>query len=71
MVNINTLILLEDIFKSNSIKLNTVIDDFIKFKTESNYDEIISFNKFLYRTAVKYGYNEKKTSWFDEAINNQ
>lgn len=68
MVNINTLLLLEDIFKNNCIKLNTVIDDFIKFKAESNFNEIISFNKFLYRTAVKHGYNEKKTTWFDDAI---
>ncbi|MDQ1150491.1 hypothetical protein [Sphingobacterium zeae] len=68
MVNINTLILLEDFFKSNRVKLNTVIDDFINFKTKNNFDEIISFNKFLYRTAVKFGYNQKKTTWFDEAI---
>ena len=68
MVNINTLILLEDIFKCNRVKLNTVIDDFIKFKTKNNFDEIISFNKFLYRTAVKNGYDNKKTTWFDEAV---
>ena len=66
MINIEQLMRLEDFFANDKLKLATVINSYIDYKTKSELNQVFPFNKFLFQEAQKKGYKLKKTKWFDE-----
>lgn len=66
MVNIEQLMRLENFFASDKLKLATLINSYIDYKSQAELNQVFPFNKFLFQEARKRGYEMKKTKWFDE-----
>lgn len=66
MINIDLLMMLEDFFTDDKLKLSSLINSYIDYKDQSELNQVYPFNKFLFQEAVKKGYELKKTKWFDE-----
>lgn len=70
MINIELLMRLEDFFADDKLKLATLINSYIDYKSQSELNQVFPFNKFLFQEARKKGYEMKKTKWFDEVYQN-
>ena len=67
MINIEMFMRLENYFADDKLKLSTLINSFIDYKSQTELNKVFPFNKFLFQEARKKGYEMKKTRWFDEA----
>lgn len=70
MINIELLMRLEDFFADDKLKLATLINSYIDYKSQTELNQVFPFNKFLFQEARKKGYKLKKTKWFDEIYKN-
>ena len=70
MINIEMLMRLENFFADDKLKLATLINSYIDFKSRDEINQVFPFNKFLFQEAKKKGYELKKTKWFDEVYQN-
>ncbi|MBR4391451.1 MAG: hypothetical protein IKT08_05040 [Bacteroidales bacterium] len=70
MINIELLMRLEDFFADDKLKLATLINSYIDYKSQTELNQVYPFNKFLFQEARKKGYELKKTKWFDEIYQN-
>ena len=66
MINIEMFMRLENYFADDKLKLATLINSFIDYKSQTELNKVFPFNKFLFQEARKKGYEMKKTRWFDE-----
>ncbi len=69
MVNIDTLLKLENLFSSGKLNLGTCINDYMAYKQSKKINSIISFNRYLMLKAFDKGYNLKFTKWFKDIMN--
>ena len=70
MINIELLMMLENYFADDKLKLATLINSYIDYKSQTELNQVFPFNKFLFQEAKKKGYEMKKTKWFDEVYQN-
>lgn len=70
MVNVEQLMRFENYFADDKLKLATLINSYIDFKSRDEINQVFPFNKFLFQEAKKKGYELKKTRWFDEVFQN-
>ena len=70
MINIELLMMLEDFFANDKLKLANLINSYIEFKKQRELNQVFPFNKYLFQEARKKGYAMKKTRWFDEVYQN-
>lgn len=68
MVNIDTLIKLEDIFSTGKLNLGTCINNYIAYKQSNEFKSIVSFNRYLMLQAFDKGYNLKFSRWFKDIM---
>lgn len=69
MVNIDTLLKLENLFSSGKLNLGTCINDYMAYKQSKKFNLIVSFNRYLMLKAFDKGYNLKFTKWFKDIMN--
>lgn len=69
MVNIDTLIKLENIFSRGKLNLGTCINRYMAYKQSKEFNSIMSFNRYLMLQAFDKGYNLKFTKWFKDIMN--
>lgn len=70
MINIELLMMLENLFADDKLKLANLINSYIDYKNQAELNQIFPFNKFLFQEARKKGYEMKKSKWFDEINQN-
>lgn len=70
MINIESLMMLEDFFENDKLMLASIINSYIDFKSREDIYQVFPFNKFLFHEAKKKGFLLKKTKWFDEVYQN-
>ncbi|MBR2958550.1 MAG: hypothetical protein IKC19_02855, partial [Bacteroidales bacterium] len=70
MINIELLMMLENFFADDKLKLANLINSYMEFKKQKEQNQIFPFNKYLFQEARKKGYELKKTRWFDEVYQN-
>ncbi len=70
MVNIEMFMRLENFFADDKLKLATLINSYIDYKSQATLNQVFPFNKYLFQEARKKGYEMKKTRWFDEIYKN-
>jgi hypothetical protein len=70
MINIELFLLMENFFADDKLKLATLINSYIDYKSQTELNQVFPFNKFLFQEAKKKGYELKKTRWFDEVYQN-
>lgn len=68
MVNIDTLIKLEDFISSGKLDIGTCINNFISYKESKKFNSVVSFNRYLMIQAYKKGYNLKFSTWFKDIM---
>lgn len=58
LINLDTLILLQDLFQSNKLKISTCINEYLNFSSDNkkNINRIYSFDYFLRHSASKKGF---------------
>lgn len=66
MINLEQIMRLEDFFSSDKLKLASLINSYIDYKSQAELNQVFPFNKYLFQQAQKKGYSMKKTKWFDE-----
>lgn len=66
MINLEQIMRLEDYFSNDKLKLASLINSYIDYKSQAELNQVFPFNKFLFQQAQKKGYSMKKTKWFDE-----
>lgn len=69
MINIDTLLKLENLFSSGKLNLGTCINNYIAYKQSKEFNSIVSFNRYLMLQAFDKGYNLKFTNWFKDIMN--
>lgn len=69
MVNLDTLMSLENYMSSQQVVFEDVIDNYITYKKESKLNTIYPFNKYLINQARNQGYRFLKSKWFDDVFN--
>ncbi len=70
MINIELLMMLENFFADDKLKLANLINSYMEFKKQKEQNQVFPFNKYLFQEARKKGYELKKTRWFDEVYQN-
>ena len=70
MINIESLMMLEDFFENDKLMLASIINSYIDFKSREDIYQVFPFNKFLFHEAKTKGFLLKKTKWFDEVYQN-
>lgn len=70
MINIELFLMMENFFADDKLKLATLINSYIDYKSQTELNQVFPFNKFLFQEAKKKGYELKKTRWFDEVFQN-
>jgi hypothetical protein len=68
MVNIEQLMRLENFFADKKLDLAYLINRYIQYNEESELNQVLPFNKYIFREARKAGYESKKTRWFDKVL---
>ena len=68
MVNIEQLMRLENFFADKKLDLAYLINRYIQYKEESELNQVLPFNKYIFREARNAGYESKKTRWFDKVL---
>ncbi len=73
LVNIDTLIALQDILNQNKLDLGVCINDYINYSSIENniLNQLYSFDKFLYQQAFNVGYRYLAPAKFKSMINEQ
>lgn len=73
LINLDTLIALQDFFKNNKLELSTCINDYINYSNNESkiLNFIYPFDKFLFQQAYKVGYKYLAPTEFMELIKEQ
>lgn len=70
MINIELLMMLENLFADDTLKLANLINSYIDYKNQAELNQIVPFNNYMFQEARNKGYKMKKSKWFDEINQN-
>lgn len=73
IINLDTLIALQDLFKCNKLELSTSINDYLNYSSNESkiLNRLYPFDKFLFQQAHKVGYRYLAPTEFKELIKEQ
>lgn len=68
MINIDSLIKLQDMFKNKKLQLLELIEEYIEFASKEQHNDLRPFDNFLFEKAYKLGYEGLFTAEFKECF---